>query len=120
MTKEEIKQLADSAWERVWNDHLRNQEDTSINKSSFYLGFMESQRIMKDATSNHIRLWVIYDKPKDYPDKFVARLFLNNTPTERTIACESIEPIRSQLEQYGFVNIGRQPLDEVQIVEVWI
>ena len=67
-----------------------------------------------------IKLWTIYDKPKDFPDMFVARLFHNDKPTDQAITCGSIEPLRKTLEQSGFVCIGRQLQDEPYIVEVWI
>lgn len=47
VTEEQIKRLVDKAWEDVWNDHLRNQEDIPINKHSFYRGFMKCSMHVK-------------------------------------------------------------------------
>lgn len=47
MTDKQIKQLADKAWQEVWSDHLRNQEDVEINKYSFYQGFMKCSMYLK-------------------------------------------------------------------------
>ena len=37
---------------------------------------------------------VIYENPKDYPNKFVGRLWIDNLPTEIEIVKESILEIR--------------------------
>lgn len=34
--------------------------------------------------SNKVELYVVFDKPADYPDLFVVRKFLNDIPDERT------------------------------------
>lgn len=46
MTENKIKQLADKAWQEMWNDHLRNQEDVELSKRSFYLGFLKCSKLM--------------------------------------------------------------------------
>jgi hypothetical protein len=48
MINEEQERLVDEAWQRVWNDHLRNQEDIPISKHSFYMGFREAMRICNE------------------------------------------------------------------------
>lgn len=70
------------------------------------------------SMSNKIELWVIYDKPTDYPGKYVARKWLNNNPTKTMYTAESLEEIREKIP--GLYNLGRQDNDDPKIVEVWV
>ena len=64
-------------------------------------------------------IWVIYDKPIDIPEKFVARKFINDNPTKTMYIDDTLEGIRKKIPA-GLVNIGRYPDDDPKIVEVWI
>jgi hypothetical protein len=70
-----------------------------------------------------LAIWTVYDRPKDYPDGYIARRFETGggktTATEDTIKGK-LEEIRQALERAGLVNICRQVGDEPQIVESWI
>jgi len=72
-----------------------------------------------------LSLWTVYDNPIDYPDKFVARLFVitKDGPaiTESVIICDTLEMIREiMLTQLHLTCIGRYPQDSPKIVEVWL
>lgn len=69
----------------------------------------------------------IYERPKDYPDSYVARRFYGTFPTSDYHISPEIGPLRewakkmvlkwNQSEAY---NLGRSPGDQPQIVESWV
>ena len=64
-------------------------------------------------------IWTIYKHPLDYPDKFVARKFISDKPTEEILIGETLEEIRSLLPK-GFTRFERNPNDALSIVETWL
>lgn len=63
--------------------------------------------------------WTIYKHPLDYPDKFVARKFILDKPTEEILIGDTLEEVRSLLPK-GFTRIERNPSDVLSIVETWL
>jgi hypothetical protein len=67
--------------------------------------------------------WVIYRRPRDYPDSYVARRWFIEkgkvTPTPLVLLCPEILPIREHLSQLGLVRLSRFEQDDPTIVEVW-
>lgn len=70
---------------------------------------------MKDEVAN----WTIYDHPKDYPDKFVARKFVLDKPTDETITGNTLDEVRRKLPR-GLVRFNRHETDDPVIVETWL
>lgn len=66
-----------------------------------------------------ISLWVIYEKPLDYPEKYVVRHWINTTPTKTMYIADTLDEIRKKIPS-GLVNIGRKAEDDPKIKEVWI
>ena len=70
-----------------------------------------------------LEMWVIYERPKDYPQGFVARRWLiaagEPRPTSVAFVADTLEGARAQLPP-GLFRMDRQPDDEPQIVEVWL
>lgn len=64
-------------------------------------------------------LIAVYKNPKDYPEKFVARLWNTNKPTNAVIVGDTLEDVRQGIPSSMF-NIGRLPKDDPTIVEVWV
>jgi hypothetical protein len=69
-------------------------------------------------------VWTVYERPIDYPLGFVARLhhvYNNGThaPTLTAYFGSTLESVRKQLPPDLF-NMGRQPEDDLKIVETWI
>ena len=73
----------------------------------------------------------IFERPKDFPDSFVARRFTSGPgavfATSDYQISPTIEPLRrwaaKQCERYNQsipVNMGRQLADEPHIIETWI
>lgn len=63
--------------------------------------------------------WTIYEHPKDYPDKFVARKFILDRPTKEILIAESLEEIR-KLVSVGKICFNRHETDDPVIVETWM
>jgi hypothetical protein len=74
-------------------------------------------------TGCNLPIICIYFNTRDYPDKYVARLFdiLNGKPqASRYITLGySLEVIRNTLPEY-MTNLNRNTMDDEKIVECWI
>lgn len=67
-----------------------------------------------------INVWHVYWSPKDYRNKFVARMFENERPTTETLVSKSYAPIKLTLERKGLVKMERFENDDPCIKEVWL
>lgn len=70
-------------------------------------------------------MWVIYDHPKDFPHKYVARKWLigpgEMTPTGNIMLTNDLETLRESLSVgLGRTCIARSPEDDGKIVETWV
>lgn len=73
-------------------------------------------------------LWVIYDRPLDFPagPRFVARRQWANQAGQicfdpNAVVSPSLEKLREHVRGRGHnVCLGRQPNDQPHIVEVWL
>ncbi|MGL5878081.1 MAG: hypothetical protein ACRC2V_09930 [Xenococcaceae cyanobacterium] len=65
-------------------------------------------------------LWTIYKHPKDYPDSYVARKFVGETPTDEVIVSKQLGTIQDELEALGLVKLASIPGDDPVIVETWM
>ena len=66
-----------------------------------------------------VELWTIYKHPKDYPNKFVARKFVLDKPTEEILIGDTLEEVRKLLPK-GLTRFERNPSDVLSIVETWL
>jgi hypothetical protein len=70
-----------------------------------------------------LAIWTIYNRPKDYPDGFIARLHEvakgKHGPTDKTIK-GALDDIRHAFYRAGLTRLPRSPEDEPQIVESWL
>lgn len=71
--------------------------------------------------------WTIYAKPKDFPDKFVARRWCaldgEVLATEDHFADKDLDTVRRHVRRKmngRGVNMGRQPGDDPVILETWL
>jgi hypothetical protein len=76
--------------------------------------------------NEHLLVVTIYENPRDYPGKFVARRFWIGVdrsgprPEPEPLAvADSLDEIRAAIPQ-DMVCLGREPYDEPQIVESWV
>ncbi len=66
-----------------------------------------------------LKIFTIYDHPKDYPTKFVVRLFIADQPTEITFTADSLNQARLYIPK-GLVKFDRHHTDDPVIVESWL
>jgi len=68
-------------------------------------------------------IWTVYERPTDYPEGFVVRLHVvcdgQSNPTDTVFFGSTIESVREHIPK-GLYRMDRCPLDEPQIVEVWL
>jgi hypothetical protein len=68
-------------------------------------------------------MWTIYERPRDFPDKFVARPhFIGpgwSTPLSYQKVANSLEGVRAMLPP-GLHRMERQRDDDPVIVETWL
>lgn len=69
--------------------------------------------------TNALSLWVVYDSPIDLPGRFVARKWLNETPTAELIQGKTLDELRGRLPA-GLFRLARAESDDEKIVETWI
>jgi hypothetical protein len=68
-------------------------------------------------------MWTIYDKPKDHPDGFIARLHEVAKGEPRvtgTALTGGLEEIRKVFWNAGLIRLTRDEKDDPQIVESWL
>jgi hypothetical protein len=73
-----------------------------------------------------MEMFVVYERPRDYPDKFVVRRWWIGTGSGKPEADQdwfylgkTLEDVRAQVPE-GCFRLNRDPNDEPQIVEFWI
>lgn len=76
---------------------------------------------MKDI-DNRLNMWIVHDRPLDYPTSFVARRWIIDKaaiPTVDVKVAPTLEELRALLPE-GLYCLPRDPNDEPKIVEVWM
>lgn len=75
---------------------------------------------VKLITLSSVPIIAIYKKPKDYPDKFVARLWdINNKATNFVVVAETLDKVRKLVPQ-NMTCIPPSEIDDPVIVEVYL
>jgi hypothetical protein len=73
---------------------------------------------------NYWPMWVIYFNPLDYPKKWVMRQWrigAGKVEAElEAVVCDSLEAARGALPLQAQTRLNRAPVDEPQIVEMWV
>ena len=70
-----------------------------------------------------LSMWVIYERPRDYPEYFVVRRWrVDRAGASALEACALVASLADAREHVprGAVNIGREPEDDPVIVESWV
>ena len=62
---------------------------------------------------------VIFRSPKDYPGKYVARVFDLNAPTMLAVTANTLDGIRGCIPE-GMTRFPRSAADDPVIVESWL
>jgi hypothetical protein len=72
-----------------------------------------------DITKIKFPLITVYERPTDFPNSYIARLFTLNKPTEIYMQADTLAEIRAGLP-LGMVMLEREPQDDPHIVEIWM
>jgi hypothetical protein len=83
-------------------------------------GYPRGQIEDTDDLPAGLPIWVLYDHPTDWPDWYVARLFVNETRTGNMLFCRNIEPLRDEMVRRGLVPMMRAISDDPVIMETWL
>lgn len=75
---------------------------------------------MKHTKPAAIKNWAVYKHPSDYPNSYVARLFLNDQPTQTCVISEEYSIIEHVLLEMGLYRLPRMAEDEPHILEAWV
>ena len=63
-------------------------------------------------------MFSVYYKPKDYPDGYIARMYVLDQPTNLAIVSDTLDDIRNRLPM-GLYCLKRQRGDHPNVVETW-
>jgi hypothetical protein len=79
--------------------------------------------MIDQENSPSLEMWVIYYDPKDYPGKWVVRLWQIGvegvTALPEPFVCDSLAEAREAVPP-GCSWLDRAPIDEPQIKEIWL
>jgi hypothetical protein len=80
---------------------------------------------MSDQPHKQLPMWVVYDHPLDYPDGFIARLWMSlpkPQPTTETLTAPTLEGLRNKIRKRApwTTLLMRSPEDDPAIIEVWL
>lgn len=83
------------------------------------------QRHIESHQAGALNMWTVYDRPKDFPEKIVARRFVLSRrdglwPTNDMIGGATLDEIRQVFTLVGLTRLPRNEADEPQIVETWL
>jgi hypothetical protein len=67
-----------------------------------------------------IRLWTVYERPLDYPNSYVARLWEGEHATGSIVIAPDLELLRGQMMEMRLTRIPRHANDDPVVVEVWL
>ena len=81
-------------------------------------------RSFAEVETNELKQPIIcvYEKPEDYPDKCVARIFDGTKPTNIIITRKTVREIRDDIIAYfpNMLPFSRSKEDHKSVVESWI
>lgn len=70
--------------------------------------------------SDMLDMWVIYRRPSDYPDHYVARLWLAGASTLTFALADTLGELQAALIEAGRIKLDRDRNDDNVIVETWL
>ena len=66
------------------------------------------------------KVWVIYNRPPDFPNNYVARLWVDEQLTSEMMICPRLEMIEDQLRRMGLAKLMPMDGDDPKIVCTYI
>lgn len=70
----------------------------------------------------HLPMFVVYDHPQDFPEHYVAALWLTtpHTRVRYVLRSSTLDRLRHVLEVFGLVHLHRNDGDDPVILETWL
>lgn len=79
------------------------------------------EAMLAQARATFPPIWVIYNRPADYPDSFVVRVWRGEVPEPEVGLYPTLELARLMVDQDGAsIRLPRHHTDDPVIVESWI
>lgn len=77
---------------------------------------------MIDAVTDELCVWTIFHGAIEAPDKFIARLFVGDRPTNTAFACDTLEETRDILNRLypDLYCMLRHTYDHPSVIETWL
>lgn len=66
-----------------------------------------------------IPIIAVYNHPTDYPDNFVARLWIGNKPSRYVVLCNNIDELRQSIPPW-MQKLMPADQDDPVIIETWL
>src|SRR5579864_6488168 len=79
-------------------------------------------RLLYDLRAE-LPMFTVYDRPEDFPDHIVARLWTSlpePRPTTFLLRASTIGPVRDFLAALGLTHLSRSPEDNPAVLETWL
>jgi hypothetical protein len=71
------------------------------------------------GTDDDDSIWIVYESPPDFPDKYVARRLNLSQPTADFVVADTLNEVRQKLPK-GLYRIERSERDDPLVRESWI
>lgn len=75
---------------------------------------------MAESVRGGLLMWTVYEKPSDFPEHYVARLWHGEEPQDLIMASKELERLQANFAAAGLVRMARHANDDPKIVEVWL
>jgi hypothetical protein len=72
-----------------------------------------------DNATFNLAIWVIYERPRDYPNSFVVRRWSGGKPARFCQVFNTLQEARDAIPN-GLCCLERQPDDDPSIKETWL
>lgn len=81
---------------------------------------MEQRHGITLGDSGKLAMWCIFERPLDYPQGCIARLFELDKPTHYVVTAPDVEVLRDKFRGLGLTRLPRAPEDPPFFLESWV
>ena len=101
-------------------------KDKILDLTKNYRSYATWRDILPSEALIALKMWTIYDHPKDYPNFFVARMFyicpIKNEPLPSNLIYLSsdLKTLQKRMQSLFLTCISRHDTDDPTIIETWL